>query len=60
VSERIDVVKLREQFTLWPQVLAMIDGLEAAHAWMITRSDTENERVEALASALAPFDFGDA
>jgi hypothetical protein len=60
VSERIDVAKLREQFTLWPEVLGLIDGLTAAHRWMIANDDVEDKRVEELAGALAPFDFGDA
>jgi hypothetical protein len=48
VSERIDVAKLREQFTLWPQVLACSTGRGCARLDDHSLDDTENERVEAL------------
>lgn len=66
MSERISIAKLREQFTLWPQVLHVLDTVEAARVaseWVDCTTYGEPEQVQASAdldAALARFDFEDA
>jgi hypothetical protein len=61
VSERISIAKLREQFTLWPQVLHVLDTVEAAQAFE-PRVDAALgiEERDRLRIALSRFDFEDA